>query len=129
MALFTVLLLDCVVLVGAVILIGYLLLLFRNPYRARWLRNETVETAAALVVVTASLLVFAALISGLSRTGLSLFAMFAIAVTALVVVAVLAASLFRFRERLERADAGQNPFGSMDERVEKQPAIRMQQGY
>lgn len=129
MALFTELLLELVALVGAVVLIGFLVLLFRNPHCARWLRAETAQTTAALVVVAASVFTFSSFTSGLSDTGLSLFVVFPVAVAVLAVITFVAARLFSFRARLERADAGHNPFHSMAERPEKQAAPQIEGGY
>jgi protein-S-isoprenylcysteine O-methyltransferase Ste14 len=129
MALFSVLLLEFLALVGTVFLIGFVVLLFRNPYRARWFRTETAETAAALVVVAVPVFIFAVFTSGLTRTGLNLFAVLAVAVTVLAVATFVAARLFKFRERLQRADSGQNPFRSNDKSTEGQAAPQILEGY
>jgi len=110
MAIFAELFLELGMVIGTVLLIEFLVLLFRNPHRSKWLRSDFAQTTAALLLVAVSCLVFAMFMTGLLGAGLDVFAALPIAVAIPVVVVFVSMKLVGFRERLRRADAGLSPF-------------------
>lgn len=95
------------VIAGAILLTG---LVFRNPFRPRWLHRDSASTLAALAISAAVCFGAGYFIAGTFAAG------FDIAVVLVLTPAVfLAAGYaiwrgFDIGERLRRADAGQSPF-------------------
>lgn len=125
MDLFARLLVEAGSVIGTVLLIEFLVLAFRNPHRPHWLHRESVQTGAALVIVASLCFSFAAFMTGLLEAGLNVFAALAAALLLPLVVAVVSGRAIRFRERLQRADAGQSPFDDFDGKRAALPAAQL----
>lgn len=85
-------------------------LIFRNPFRASWLRTNGAETLASVSMVAGFSFATGFEIASLVVAGVNPF--LAIAATAALCLGVATFNWRKFRcgERLRRADAGQSPF-------------------
>lgn len=105
-----------IALVGLIALFG---LLFRGPACPAWLRRDSAASAVSVLVSGALFGVGAYLISSLLDAGLTIIAAVAVSVGLLIGSGMTVVRLFRIKERLRRADAGQSPFGPLGGVAEK----------
>jgi len=99
-----------VALIAAVSVFQLTVLAFRNPFRPTWLNKAGAESIAATANVGSLSVSTAFEIAGLIAAGFNAF--FALAITMALIFGVVIFNwhIFRYGERLRRADAGHSPF-------------------
>jgi hypothetical protein len=96
-----------VAIVGAILFTG---LVFRNPFRSKWLQRESMSVAAALGIAAAVCFGAGTMIAGAVAAGFGVAAAIVLTIAAFGGAGYAIVRGFHIGERLRRADAGQSPF-------------------
>lgn len=96
-----------VAIIGAILLI---VLAFRNPFRPKWLRRDSMSVAAALLFSAAVCFGLGNMISGSVNAGIDVATAIALTVAVFIGAAYGLARTIDMGERLRRSDAGESPF-------------------
>ena len=117
---YLVILAHTAVLIAVISAMQIAILAFRNPFRSGWLKKAGADTVTC-VVTTASLSFATAYeIAGLIAAGVNVFVAIGVTVALIFGVAIFNGRVFRFGERLRRADAGHSPFEHLHARQKPQ---------
>lgn len=112
---------ETIALVAVIAAIVLTVLVFRDPYRAAWLKTRLAVEAAAVLMAAFFAVAVGVAIGGLIEAGLSPVAALVIAPMIVLVSAVGFWRLFNCRERLRRADAGLPVFNRAGDRRDVPP--------
>jgi hypothetical protein len=93
--------------VGAILFTG---LVFRNPFRSKWLQRDLMSVAAALGIAAAVCFGAGTMIAGAVAAGFGVAAAIVMTIVAFGVAGYAIVRGFDIGERLRRADTGQSPF-------------------
>jgi hypothetical protein len=86
------------------------LLAFRNPLRSEWLKKAGADTVTCVAMTAGLSFATAYEIAGLIAAGANVFVAIGVTIALIFGVALFNWRVFRFGERLRRADAGHSPF-------------------
>src|SRR5688572_30900018 len=104
------LILELIALVLVISAIQLIIIIFRNPFRAGWLRNGFVETLIVLFIVTGVTLALAFFISGMIGVGVNIFLSLVIGLLIPIFIGLANDRIFHIQKRLRQAEAGASPF-------------------